>query len=58
MLEARGDSRASTSVSLGLPSNSRILSIWFKVDVPGKTALPMTNSARMQPTLHISTALV
>ena len=41
-----------------MPINSMILSIWFRVEVPGKTGLPIINSPNMTPVLHISTALV
>lgn len=46
-----------TSFWDGLPVSSRILSIWFRVEVPGKRDLPVISSPRMQPTDHISTAL-
>lgn len=35
-----------------------IFSIWFMVEVPGKSGLPSNISPRMQPTLHMSTPFV
>ena len=67
MLAARGDSRESMSSALGLPSSSRTLSIWLRVDVPGNMAFPTMSSPMMQPKIilinsiptdHISTALL
>lgn len=58
MFYAKSLSKLSTSSWLGLPVSSNTLSIWFNVDVPGNMALPTIISPRMQPTLHISTALV
>ena len=52
------DSIESTYYLVGLPSNSIILYIWFKVEVPGNIAFPVYISPKMQPTDHISTALV
>ena len=52
------DSIDSIYSRLGLPSNSRIRSTWFKVEFPGKMALPKYISPKMQPTDHMSTAFV
>ena len=38
----------------GIPVNSAIFSIWFRVDSPGNIGLPISNSAIMHPTLHTS----
>lgn len=57
MLAANGDSIESMSFCDGRPVSYRILSIWFKVDVPGKRDFPLISSPKMQPTDHISTAL-
>ena len=48
----------STSSTLGLPVTSMTLSSWLRVDVPGNTGFPRSNSAKMHPILHISTPLV
>ena len=56
MFAASGDSIDSISFCDGLPINSKILSIWFKVEFPGKVDLPMINYPNMQPTDHMSTA--
>lgn len=56
ILAARGESTDSISLGVGLPVNSRILSIWFRVEVPGNRDLPVINYPRMHPTDHISTA--
>ena len=58
MLLAKSLSRLSISYYDGFPVSSNTLSIWFKVEVPGKIALPINISPKMQPTDHISTALV
>ena len=58
ILMANGDSKDSISVTLGLPSNSIIRSIWLIVELPGNIALPVNSSPIMHPTLHRSTALV
>jgi hypothetical protein len=42
---------------VGLPINSRIFSIWFSVEFPGKMDFPFINYPKMHPTDHISTAL-
>ena len=52
------DSIDSIYYRLGFPKSSRILSTWFKVEFPGKIALPKYISPRIHPTDHISTALV
>jgi hypothetical protein len=57
MLAAKGDSIDSISFCDGLPISSKILSIWFKVEFPGKVDFPIINYPKMQPTDHISTAL-
>lgn len=54
---ASGDSTSSMSFCVGRPVISRILSIWLRVEEPGKIALPVMSSPMMQPTDHISTAL-
>ena len=46
------------SSSGGLPVSSMIFSSWFIVDAPGKTGFAVSISPRMQPTAHMSTALV
>lgn len=48
---------ARMSSSSGMPRRSIIISTWFIVDVPGKIAFPRIISPRMQPMLHMSTAL-
>jgi len=48
----------SISYLLGFPNNSRTFYIWFKVDVPGKIALPVYISPKIHPIDHISTAFV
>lgn len=52
------DSMESISSRVGLPSNSSILSTWLRVEFPGKIAFPRYISPKIQPTDHISTALV
>lgn len=52
------DSIDSISSRFGFPNSSKILSIWFKVEFPGKMALPKYIYPKMQPTDHISTAFV
>ncbi len=54
---ANGESIDSISFWAGLPVNYKILSIWFKVEVPGNNDLPVISSPSMHPTDHISTAL-
>jgi hypothetical protein len=53
---AKGESIDSMSFWLGLPTSSKIFSIWFRVEFPGKTDFPVISSPKMQPTDHISTA--
>jgi hypothetical protein len=48
----------SISYLVGLPINYSIIYIWFNVELPGKMAFPVYISPSMQPTDHISTALV
>lgn len=52
------DSIDSTSSLVGLPNSYRMRSTWFKVEFPGKMALPRYSSPNMHPTDHISTAFV
>lgn len=49
--------RAKNTFSVGRPVSSRILSIWFRVEVPGNRDFPVINSPNIHPTDHISTAL-
>lgn len=56
ILFANGESISSIYLIVGLPVNYKILSIWFKVDVPGKIAFPVINSPTIQPIDHMSTA--
>lgn len=42
----------------GVPKNSQMSSIWFLVSVPGKNGFLCNISAKIQPTLHISTEVV
>ena len=56
MLAAKGDSMASMSLLVGLPTNSSIFSIWLRVLLPGNIDLLLISSPSMQPTDHISTA--
>ena len=58
IFQATGDSIESISSCLGFPVSSKTLSIQFKVLVPGKMAFPTISSPKMQPTDHMSTALV
>ena len=53
---ARGDSIASISFWDGLPTSSKIFSIWFRVEFPGKIDFPLINYPKIQPTDHMSTA--
>ena len=55
MVAAKGEFIESMSSGVGLPVISRTLSSWFRVEVPGKKGFPMSNSARIHPTLHMST---
>ena len=55
---AMTDSIESISSFVGLPNSYIILSIWFKVDVPGNIAFPVNISPKMHPIDHISTAFV
>ena len=48
----------SISSFVGLPNNSIIFSIWFRVEVPGKMAFPVNISPKIHPIDHISTAFV
>lgn len=48
----------SISLWVGLPKSSRILYIWFRVELPGKTDFPVYIYAKIHPTDHISTAFV
>ena len=57
ILAAKGDSIDSTSFCEGFPVSYKILSIWFKVEVPGNKDLPVISYPKIQPTDHISTAL-
>ena len=52
------DSIESISSRVGLPSSSSMRSTWLRVEFPGKIALPRYISPKIQPTDHISTALV
>ena len=56
MLAAKGDSMASMSLLVGLPTNSSIFSIWLRVLLPGNIDLLLISSPSMHPTDHISTA--
>ena len=56
MLAAKGDSIASMSLLVGLPTNSSIFSIWLRVLLPGNMDLLLISSPKMHPTDHISTA--
>jgi hypothetical protein len=56
ILAASGDSIDSISFCDGLPINSKILSIWLRVEFPGKVDLPIINYPKIQPTDHMSTA--
>ena len=56
MLAAKGDSIASMSLLVGLPTNSSIFSIWLRVLLPGNIDLLLISSPNMHPTDHISTA--
>lgn len=56
MLFAKGESTSSIYFMVGLPVNSRIFYIWFRVDVPGKMAFPVISYPTMHPTDHMSTA--
>lgn len=47
-----------TSLPLGLPVNSIILSNWFMVDSPGKRGCPPSSSPKMHPIDHMSTPFV
>lgn len=58
IVAARGQSIDSMSSFFGLPMSSITLSSWFKVEVPGKTGLPSSSSAKMHPMLHMSTPFV
>jgi len=40
--------------SEGIPVNYIIFVNWSTVELPGKIGCPMSSSARMHPTLHIS----
>jgi hypothetical protein len=55
---ANGDLILSMSSAVGGPVTSKIRSSWFIVDVPGNAGRPIAISATMQPTAHMSTALV
>lgn len=55
---AMTDSIESISSRVGLPSSSSILSTWLRVEFPGNIAFPRYISPKMQPTDHMSTALV
>ena len=55
MLGAKVASIESISNAFGFPNSYRILSIWLRVLVPGKIALPLIISPRIHPTDHIST---
>lgn len=57
ILAAKGDYIDSISFWDGRPINYKILSIWFKVEFPGKIDFPIISSPNIQPTDHMSTAL-
>jgi hypothetical protein len=46
-----------SSDRLGLPVKEIILSIWFKVELPGKIGFPISISAKIQPMLQTSADL-
>lgn len=58
IVAAKEELMAVTSSSLGLPQISMIFSSWFIVLEPGTSGLPTNISAMMQPSAHMSTALV
>ncbi len=52
---AKGDRMWATASAVGMPVTSTTFSSWFMVDDPGKSGLPKSISAKIQPTAHLGT---